>query len=282
MQKQNIHKIRYDNFIASRKLRKISKDTYTENHHIIPKSIDGSDEPSNMILLTGREHYISHLILWKAYGKEMTYAFWMMSNNKNKYKSLTSKQYEELKKQHSKNISKAMTGVGGINYGRKCSDETKKKLREFNQGKKLSEETKRKISFANKGKTFSLASREKVSIANKGKRKDKTYEEIFGKEKAEKIKQTQSKSHIGKIVTQVTKDKLRITSTGKFYSKETREKMSNSAKLRKASIETRKKISEAGLRRKRESCKICGRFITIGNMNSHYNSCKKLLIQYGI
>lgn len=38
---------------------------YVEKHHIIPKSLNGSDDPSNLVTLTAREHFICHLLLTK-------------------------------------------------------------------------------------------------------------------------------------------------------------------------------------------------------------------------
>ena len=48
------------------------------NHHIIPKCLNGSNSKSNMILLTPREHYISHWLLTKIYPTEnkLKYARW--------------------------------------------------------------------------------------------------------------------------------------------------------------------------------------------------------------
>jgi hypothetical protein len=37
-----------------------------EKHHIIPKHDKGTDDPSNIILLTVKEHVIAHWIRWKA------------------------------------------------------------------------------------------------------------------------------------------------------------------------------------------------------------------------
>ena len=63
-------------------------------------------------------------------------------------------------------------------YGKKCSEESKRKMSEakkgitpWNKNKKenLSEESKRKMSAAKKGKTFSDEHKEKISIAMKGK-----------------------------------------------------------------------------------------------------------------
>ena len=49
--------------LTSNKERELN--CYTENHHIIPKSMGGSNEKCNMVILTAREHYIAHLLLTK-------------------------------------------------------------------------------------------------------------------------------------------------------------------------------------------------------------------------
>jgi len=80
-------------------------------HHICPKANDLFPEYSsfeenswNMILLTEREHFIAHMILWKAFGGSMTRAFHMMSNFKsNRIKS--SKIYESLRLAIRKHLS---------------------------------------------------------------------------------------------------------------------------------------------------------------------------------
>ena len=62
----------YDALILKAKLRK-TPNTYTENHHILPKSFGGTDDKSNIVKLTAREHYIVHLLLYghyKRYGTE--------------------------------------------------------------------------------------------------------------------------------------------------------------------------------------------------------------------
>jgi hypothetical protein len=40
---------------------------YTENHHIIPKHNGGTDNKENLVELLPEEHYMAHLIRWKAY-----------------------------------------------------------------------------------------------------------------------------------------------------------------------------------------------------------------------
>lgn len=38
---------------------------YFETHHIVPKSLGGTDDKNNLVNLTAREHYIAHLLLVK-------------------------------------------------------------------------------------------------------------------------------------------------------------------------------------------------------------------------
>ena len=87
-----------------------------------------------------------------------------------------------------------MTGSNGTMYGRKHSDESKKKMslkalgNKNNTGYKTSEETKRKLSEANKGKAKSEETKRKLSEANKGKAKSE--------ETKRKISESQKKRHI--------------------------------------------------------------------------------------
>lgn len=42
---------------------------YYENHHIIPRSLNGSNSSENLVLLTAREHFICHWLLVKIFPK---------------------------------------------------------------------------------------------------------------------------------------------------------------------------------------------------------------------
>ena len=56
----------YNSLIEKGKLRGLDKnclDYYTEKHHIVPKCLGGTDEESNLVLLTAREHIIAHMLL---------------------------------------------------------------------------------------------------------------------------------------------------------------------------------------------------------------------------
>ncbi|QGZ15230.1 hypothetical protein [Klebsiella phage vB_Kpn_P545] len=69
----------YGALMAKASLRK-EVSGYTESHHILPKSMGGSDDKSNIVDLTGREHFLAHKLLAKIYEGPMIYAFLMMCN----------------------------------------------------------------------------------------------------------------------------------------------------------------------------------------------------------
>lgn len=54
----------YDQIVERAKLRAISHD-YTEWHHIQPRAFGGSDDLSNLVELTYREHFLVHWLLTK-------------------------------------------------------------------------------------------------------------------------------------------------------------------------------------------------------------------------
>jgi len=156
---------------------------YTEKHHIIPKSMGGSNDKTNLVKLTAREHYIAHLLLTKfTQGdcrKKMIRAFVCLRNWKNKNRKgdyhFNSRLYNKLRNEYAeiarenstnkefslerrKNISKALTG-------KKLSPEHIEAIRKAK--KNISQETKDKISKANKGRIVSLEVRRKLSESGK-------------------------------------------------------------------------------------------------------------------
>src|ERR1035437_3802514 len=111
----------------------------TERHHIHPKSMGGLDIDNNFVRLSPRQHFIAHLLLWKAYrNRSMTRAFNMISLLN--HKRIKSWQYAEFKE------------------GMKTTDATKQKLSIALLGKKrpaFTEKTKHKMSIARLGMSFS-------------------------------------------------------------------------------------------------------------------------------
>lgn len=86
----------YFSLVNSRK--ELERDCYTEKHHIIPKSIYGKgimdesalsnvEDPKNIIQLTGREHFVAHWLLHRAFPRTRNFAaaFHAMASMSNKY-----------------------------------------------------------------------------------------------------------------------------------------------------------------------------------------------------
>ena len=101
---------RYIKFITFAK-QLVANDKYIESHHILPQSMGGSNDDDNLVKLSARQHYLAHWMLWKAYkSKEMTFAFFSMSNQSNQYQGRTckinSRIYENLRNEFSTLLSK--------------------------------------------------------------------------------------------------------------------------------------------------------------------------------
>ena len=155
--------------------------SYTESHHIIPRSLGGSDEKTNLANLTAREHFICHWLLTKMTQDEakikMTHALWNMrraNKNQERYNTaITSRVYEKLKIERSVYLSEQMSGTGNPMYGKTgelapCYGRTGNKHPNF--GKKMSAESSSKKSTALKGVPKSEESNKKRSEAHKGKK----------------------------------------------------------------------------------------------------------------
>ncbi len=125
----NYQKI-YDSIIENRKTQTV-KEEYSETHHIIPKSIGGSNNFNNLVILTGREHFICHLLLVKIYKNTPNYykmvkAFFMMqTESKNQHRYITSRKYHKLREDYSKFQSDSVVGNKNPMYGKVwCVPET--------------------------------------------------------------------------------------------------------------------------------------------------------------
>ena len=144
MFKENKYSRIYYSIIERAKSRE--KIGYTETHHILPKSMGGTDDPFNLVELTAREHFICHLLLPKMTEDEnyykMVYAFVIMSGRK----IYGSRKYAFYRESYAKINSELRSGEGNGMWGVDRSGE-----KNTFYGKKHSEETKRKISEKKKG-----------------------------------------------------------------------------------------------------------------------------------
>lgn len=182
----------YQDICNRAKTRKL--EGYKEKHHIIPRSLGGTNDADNIAILTAREHFVCHLLLVKMTlhnnKSKMVFALNCMMNRKTESMDRyvpCSRMFEILRihlseahkqigrsAQHKEAISKAHTG-------KIVSDETKQKMSIASKnnivggavkGSKRSNETKQKISSSRKGIKFSEEHRKKLSLAAKNRKKD--------------------------------------------------------------------------------------------------------------
>ncbi len=153
------HLNRYFNFILACSQANSGKTKeelgYTEKHHICPRAKDLFPEyksftknPWNGVVLTARQHFIAHWMLWKAYGGSQSFAFRTLRNVNGK--SINGNTYEKMRIDTSGNNAPMKGKTHSENTKRKISESVKSM--QLNVGKTHSENTKRKISESKIGK----------------------------------------------------------------------------------------------------------------------------------
>ena len=156
----------YDTICNNAKNRILT--TYTEEHHILPRSLGGTDEPANLVALTAREHFICHILLTKFTrgtdkSKMVRAAIMMKASNTLQDRYFNSQLYETVRIAYSDRRSIEQEGENNTFYGKKHSAVTRAKMSASKKekysngnhphiGMKRSEETCANISNSKKGK----------------------------------------------------------------------------------------------------------------------------------
>lgn len=126
---QNKYTKWYFNIISNAQNRDIS--SYTEKHHIIPKSLGGSNKQTNLVKLTAREHFICHWLLTKmvdgdAKSKMCKALYITQTHGIGQYRyKITSRMYNQIKLMRSLTTKNTRTGSQNYNFGKKWSAEKK-------------------------------------------------------------------------------------------------------------------------------------------------------------
>jgi len=176
------------------------KERGRERHHIMPRSLGGTDDKSNLVYLSCREHFLCHWMLVKMTEGEarckMVYALMGMrakNEHQPRYQTIfTARVYEHYRIEHARIHSETMKGRPAWNKGRKLEGEELERQRERTRnrqidpikqaegqlkriakvtGRKDTEEAKLKKSVALKGRTKGPMSEEeklKRSVKQKG------------------------------------------------------------------------------------------------------------------
>lgn len=192
---------------AQIELRKKGCDIYFESHHIVPKSLNGTNDKENLVLLTAREHFIAHKLLCEIYpdNNKLKYALWAMINLNNSKQSrvysISSREYlnartnyiylaqQPKSEEHKLNLKKSWTterkrlesekklgkkmifknGVSPLLGTKRPIELILSKEMHPMWGKTHSNETKNKISKSLTGYKHSIATKQKMKLAAENK-----------------------------------------------------------------------------------------------------------------
>lgn len=111
--------------------RTLPGNSYTENHHVLPKCIVGNNKM--FVCLKPEEHFVAHQLLVKMYPgcRKLIYAAHMMVTGSRKHQRSNNKRYAWLRKQ----ASEASIGPNNHMYNKKHTAESNKKNSESHKGK---------------------------------------------------------------------------------------------------------------------------------------------------
>ena len=164
----NYQKI-YDDICKRGQERELPKEVYTEKHHIVPKCMEGTNEKSNLTVLTAREHFLVHYILTRIYpnnSKIWSACFKMCSVGKGQQRFIPdSKLYEFIKT----GWNKINRGENHHAYGKTFSDDHKRKIGAAQKGKFVPPEVGQKLSNALRGRKLAPAHKENIILAMKSR-----------------------------------------------------------------------------------------------------------------
>ena len=130
----------YFKIIQKAQQRTFDKNVKSEVHHIIPRSLGGSNDQSNLVRLTLKEHWICHRLLVKMltdpkHLRKMYNALYMMAVKD--YRTVNGRIYQTIKE----NIVPWNKGRKG-HKGLACAPETKQMLSQMWKGKERPQQHK--------------------------------------------------------------------------------------------------------------------------------------------
>ena len=240
-------------------------------HHIIPKHMGGSDDPSNLIELTIEQHAEAHRLLFQQYGKIEDELAWKGLAGLIPREQILLEYYKHYR------------GKNHHNYGKPVSENVRKKISEKLMGHTITDKTRKLWSEQRKGKKHTEETKRKISKRQKeiGNKPPSNKGGKLSTEHKLKI----SKAHKGKILPKEQIEKIRLSKLGVPLSKEHCLNISKSLKGRKINWELNSTTPEANLKRSLAlkgrpkpivECPHCGKLGGASAMKQwHFDNCKE-------
>ncbi|AFN37312.1 homing endonuclease [Vibrio phage phi-pp2] len=162
------------NRAVERAWTKSTAPVYVELHHILPKSMCrytksierdeyvfdmDSEEKSNLVVLTAREHFLVHWLLFKIYNNNKMAHAWHRLANDNRHNSHS---YRYAREAHAKAISQTLTGIKRAPFSEEHRENLKKA---WENREPTSDTTKEKMSKSRKGVSKSKEHSQKIREA---------------------------------------------------------------------------------------------------------------------
>lgn len=203
----------YEELICQARKRHV--DGYVEKHHVVPKSLGGSNDKANIVRLTAREHFIAHALLSRITAgqdrQKMLWALASMINDPRRHERYlpSGRSIAAAREASAKATSQRLTG-------RQLTAETKAKMSAAKVGKFPSLETRLKMSTAKLGTTVSSNVNAKKSVSMK-----QHYDSLSEEQRQENSKRIsaakigRSNGHKGK--TRSVETKQRMSDARKAY-----------------------------------------------------------------
>jgi hypothetical protein len=175
----------YFSTIEKAKQRGWKKARGRERHHIIPQSLGGSNDKSNLVYLSCREHFLCHWLLVKMtegdnYHKMLYALMGMRAENEHQeryHTDLTARIYEKYRIEHAEHHSKLMKSKNLVPWnkgGVEITDEHRENLR-------------------------NAALTRNVDPIKQAEGQRKRLEKIIGQRRTDDTRKKMSDSHIGKL-----------------------------------------------------------------------------------
>jgi ribosomal protein L37AE/L43A len=125
---QNKYSECYNRIVKAATSRQRPK-VYCEKHHIIPKSLGGLNDKTNLVFLTAREHFVCHKLLPKMLDglakHKMVEAIAIFSNNKNRNLVFNSRDIALIREANASASSKRNKGNEYYKHRKPASDSLK-------------------------------------------------------------------------------------------------------------------------------------------------------------